>query len=162
MNINNGVKRWEVTAFVCTCWTKTDIMKGSNKRKSFVEHMGMNGSNFKNCVHVKLYRITFRYSFRSGNRCGRVEEWARVTTSMCNNEHESKKRKHTHTYIYIYIPADQPPWMRPCLEEKLENKTDSITVCHDCQNCFQNRSFQQAMLPPLLAIGLLSWDQSIA
>ena len=108
MNINNGVKRWEVTAFVCTCWTKTDIMKGSNKRKSFVEHMGMNGSNFKNCVHVKLYRITFRYSFRSGNRCGRVEEWARVTTSMCNNEHESKKRKHTHTYIYIYTGRSTP------------------------------------------------------
>ena len=42
MNISNGVKRWEVTAFVRPCWTKTENMKGSNKRKSFV---GMNDSN---------------------------------------------------------------------------------------------------------------------
>ena len=48
MNINNGVKRWEVTAFVRTCWTKTETMKGSNKRKSFLEPVGMNGSSFKN------------------------------------------------------------------------------------------------------------------
>ena len=47
MNINNGVKRWEVTAFVRTCWTKTETVKGSNKRKSFVEPEGKNGSNFK-------------------------------------------------------------------------------------------------------------------
>ena len=48
VNINNGVKRREVTAFVCICCTKTETMKGSNKRKSFVEPVGMNGSNFKN------------------------------------------------------------------------------------------------------------------
>ena len=48
MNINNGVKRWDVTAFVRTCWTKTVTMKGSNKGKSFVEPMGLNSSNFKN------------------------------------------------------------------------------------------------------------------
>ena len=47
MNINNGVKRWEVAAFVRTCWTKTETMKESNKRKSFVEPVGMNGSNFE-------------------------------------------------------------------------------------------------------------------
>ena len=46
--MNNGLKRLEVTAFVRTCWTKTETMKGSNKRKSFVEPVGMNGSNFKN------------------------------------------------------------------------------------------------------------------
>ena len=45
MNINNGVKRWEVTTFVCTCWTKTETMKESNQIKSFVEPVGMNGSN---------------------------------------------------------------------------------------------------------------------
>ena len=37
MNINNGVKRWEVTAFIHTCGTKIETMKGSNKRKSFVD-----------------------------------------------------------------------------------------------------------------------------
>ena len=35
LNINNWVKRWEVTAFVRTCWTET--IKGSYKRKSFVK-----------------------------------------------------------------------------------------------------------------------------
>ena len=48
MNINNGVKRREVTTFVRPCWTKTETMKGSNKKKSFVKPVGMNGSNFKN------------------------------------------------------------------------------------------------------------------
>ena len=48
MNINNGMKRWEVIAFVHPCWTKTETMKGSNKRKSFVEPVGTNGFNFKN------------------------------------------------------------------------------------------------------------------
>ena len=48
MNINNGVKRWEVAAFVRLCLTKTETTKGSNKRKSFVKPLGMNGSNFKN------------------------------------------------------------------------------------------------------------------
>ena len=33
-------KGWEVAAFVYTCWTKTKTMKGSNKRKSFVESVG--------------------------------------------------------------------------------------------------------------------------
>ena len=45
-----GHKQWseKVTAFVrmLPCWTET--MKGSDKRKSFVEPVGMNGSNFKN------------------------------------------------------------------------------------------------------------------
>ena len=31
-----------------TCWTKTETTKGSNLKKSFVEFVGMNGSNFKN------------------------------------------------------------------------------------------------------------------
>ena len=33
MNINNGVKRWEVTAFVRPCWTKTETMKGYDQTK---------------------------------------------------------------------------------------------------------------------------------
>ena len=40
MNINNGVKRWEVTTFVRPCWTKAETMKISNKRKSFVDPWG--------------------------------------------------------------------------------------------------------------------------
>ena len=48
MNINNRMKRREVIAFVHPCWTKTETMKGSNKRKSFVEPVGTNGFNFKN------------------------------------------------------------------------------------------------------------------
>ena len=43
---------WEMTLICCfewmKRWTKTETMKGSNKRKSFIEPVGMNGSNFKN------------------------------------------------------------------------------------------------------------------
>ena len=34
--------------FFPQCWTKIETMKGSDKRKSFVEPVGMNGSNFEN------------------------------------------------------------------------------------------------------------------
>ena len=33
MNINNGVKRWEVNAFVHPCWTKTETMKRCDQIK---------------------------------------------------------------------------------------------------------------------------------
>ena len=64
ININNGVKGWEVTAFVRACWTNTETMKGSNKWKLFVKAVGMNGSNFKKW---DAFRVFYGYIITTRN-----------------------------------------------------------------------------------------------
>ena len=79
---SNGVKRGEVTAFIRPCMTNnnnnfiyialnpnvlkrftciknTETMEGSNKRKSSVEPLGMNGSSFQyQTIYVSFPAIT--------------------------------------------------------------------------------------------------------
>ena len=47
----------EVTTFVHSCYTKTETMKGSHKRNSFVEPVGMNGSNFSETLFLSFPAI---------------------------------------------------------------------------------------------------------